>query len=154
MTRNSALRINHKERRQATTRSPQTVSYNMSRIKSKNTQIEKSLEEIIKRTELKYQCHYPVIGKPDFAFPEIKIAIFADSHFWHGYRWEEAKLEIHKNTEFWFRKIERNMGRDKEVNAALEKEGWLVIRFWEHEIVGDPDKVLNKICEIVKNRKG
>ncbi len=138
MNKKSALGINQQERRHAT-RSPQTVSYNMSQIKSKNTKIEKSLEEIIKRTGLKYQCHYATYGKPDFAFPEIKIAIFADSHFWHGYQWEEAKLQIHKNKEFWFKKIQRNMERDKEVNVALSKDGWLVIRFWEHEIVRDPD---------------
>ena len=129
------------------------VSYNMSQIRSKNTQLEKRLEEILKRTRLHYEKHYAVPGKPDFVFPDMKIAVFADSHFWHGYRWAETKGEIKTNRGFWVEKIERNMKRDQEVNEILQKLGWWVIRFWEHEITNDPEGCLNKMMDAVKNRQ-
>lgn len=131
----------------------EVVSYNMSRIHSKNTQLERKLEEIVKKTELDYEKHYNIMGKPDFAFPEQKIVLFADSHFWHGYRWSEAKKDIKTNRGFWVKKIERNMERDREVNDALRKLGWKVIRFWEHEIINNPEECLRKIMSAVKNRQ-
>jgi DNA mismatch endonuclease (patch repair protein) len=125
----------------------------MSQIRSKNTQLEKKLEEILEKTHLSYRKHYEISGKPDFAFPDMKIAIFADSHFWHGHRWNETKGEIKTNRDFWIKKIERNIKRDQEVNEILQKLGWQVIRFWENEITNDPEGCLNEIMDAIKNRQ-
>jgi DNA mismatch endonuclease (patch repair protein) len=125
----------------------------MSRIRSKNTKIEKLLEEILRKTGLAFERHYDIIGKPDFALPSLKIAIFADSHFWHGYEWEKNKQKILTNKEFWIKKIEGNIRRDKKVSETLEANGWLVIRFWEHEITKEPDKCLSKISRAVRKRQ-
>ena len=57
-------------------------------------------------------------GKPDIVFVNLKIAIFCDSEFWHGYNWEEKK-RLGTNREFWIHKIETNMERDKKVNEEL-----------------------------------
>ena len=54
----------------------EVVSYNMSQIRSKNTKLEGKLEEILKKTELHYEKYYDIVGKPDFAFPELQIAFF------------------------------------------------------------------------------
>lgn len=135
-------------------RSKEVVSYNMSRIRSKNTQLERKLEEIVKKTGLDYERQYNTVGKPDFVFPSLKIALFADSRFWHGYDWDEAKKEIKTNREFWIKKIERNMERDREVNAALGKLGWKVIRFWEHEIINNPEGCFLKMMDTIKNSQG
>ncbi len=132
-------------------RPKEVVSYNMSRVRSKNTRIEKLLEKILVKTGIKFERHYPVIGKPDFAFPKFKIAIFSDSYFWHGYNWDTEKEKIRTNQEFWIKKIERNIQRDKEVNKALTADGWIVIRFWEQEIERKPDEVFSRITQILNS---
>lgn len=112
------------------------ISYNMSRIKSKNTTIEVRFEEELKRrgltTYVRNQKGIP--GKPDFAFVAKKVAVFCDGDFWHGYDWETTKQTIHSNRKFWITKIEKNMARDARVNAALEAQGWRTFRFWGHDI--------------------
>lgn len=75
-----------------------------------------------------------IAGKPDFVFKSKKIAIFCDGEFWHGRNWEIRKEDHKTNKEFWYRKIERNIERDKEVSRELKDAGWIVIRFWESEI--------------------
>ena len=112
------------------------ISYNMSRVKNKNTTIELRLEDELKRrgitTYVKNQKSIP--GKPDFAFPARKIAVFCDGDFWHGYNWKETKETIHSNRDFWIPKIEKNMARDAKVNAILKSQGWQTFRFWGHDI--------------------
>jgi DNA mismatch endonuclease (patch repair protein) len=125
----------------------------MSRVRSTNTRIEKELEKILKNSDLSFVRYYPIIGKPDFAIPDLKIAIFADSRFWHGYNWKAARDEIKTNKEFWIKKIGRNIERDKEVNKALEENGWTVIRFWEQEILEKPEECLKKILETIASKK-
>ena len=78
-----------------------------------------------------------VFGKPDLTFKKIKLAIFIDGEFWHGKDWEIRKYDHKSNQEFWNKKIERNIERDKEVNNELEKQGWKVLRFWAKEIEKD-----------------
>ncbi len=112
------------------------ISYNMSRVKNKHTSIEEKLEsELVRRgltTFVKNRKGIP--GRPDFAFPARKIAVFCDGDFWHGYNWKVSKETIHSNRDFWIPKIEKNIARDTRVNAALEEQGWHIFRFWGHDI--------------------
>ena len=70
--------------------------------------------------------------KPDFVFPKIKTAVFVDGCFWHGCprhaTWPRTRAA------FWKAKIEGNRARDRRVNSALRKRGWIVLRIWEHEL--------------------
>ena len=79
------------------------ISYNMSRIKSKNTTIELRLEEELKgrglTTYVRNQKGIP--GKPDFAFVARKVAVFCDGDFWHGFNWENTKKTIHSNQDYF-----------------------------------------------------
>lgn len=75
-----------------------------------------------------------VFGKPDLTFKKIKLAIFVDGEFWHGKDWVERKKDHKSNQEFWNKKIERNIERDKEVNEELTKQGWTILRFWGKDI--------------------
>lgn len=120
----------------------------MSRIRSKNTKIELTLREAFIRNGLgDFEMHYGIIGKPDFAFPNEKIAIFCDSLFWHG------KKNIPKtNREYWIAKFERNAKRDKIVTKTLQKKNWKVVRFYENEILGDADRCAKRIVTILKSR--
>lgn len=113
--------------------SPQQRSFNMSRILSKNTSPEVKLRKLLSVKGIKgYRLHYKITGKPDLAFPKLKIAIFIDGCFWH--RCKKDFVEPKSNINFWLPKIRQNLTRDKFVNKKLKKEGWEVIRIWEHEI--------------------
>lgn len=129
------------------------VHYNMSRIHSKNTQIELILRKELWSRGLHYRKNAKnIFGKPDIAFIGKKIAIFCDSEFWHGYDWEHRKNDIKTNKEFWISKIERNMERDKEVNTNLKEQGWIVLRFWGKQIRKNPSECADLIENVVKSR--
>lgn len=111
---------------------------NMQAVKNKNSQIEITLRKELWNRGLRYRKNAnEIFGKPDLAFKSKKIAVFCDSEFWHGYNWDERKKDFKSHQEFWLPKIERNMERDKEVTAELEKQGWTVLRFWGKEIKKD-----------------
>lgn len=75
-----------------------------------------------------YRKQWRVAGKPDFAWPGKKVAVFVDGCFWHGC---PCKTLPRTNTEFWRNKIETNKRRDRRVSRALRREGWTVIRIKE-----------------------
>ena len=116
-------------------KTPEQISYNMQRVKNKDSEIELSLRRKLWKRNIRYRKNAAsVFGKPDIAFIGKRIAVFVDSEFWHGYAWEERKKDFKSNREFWIPKIERNIQRDAEVNAYLKNEGWIVLRFWGKEI--------------------
>lgn len=116
-------------------KTPISRSENMRRIKSKDTSIEILLRKELWKRGLRYRKNVKdVFGKPDIVFKGKKLAVFADSEFWHGKYLMEGKYIPKTNTEFWVEKIERNIERDKEVNQKLKDDGWKVLRFWESDI--------------------
>lgn len=116
----------------------------MSRIRSKNTEIELTLRRMLWREGFRYKIHYNKLpGKPDIAFVSNKVAVFVDSHFWHGYDWKNLKKKL--KSKYWKWKIAYNIDRDKKINAQLRKMGWKVVRLWEHEIKKNPEKCIRKI---------
>lgn len=120
----------------------------MQAVKATGSKIEKTLGKALWKANLRYRKQYKKLpGRPDFVLIRYKMAIFCDSHFWHGYKWEEKKLEHKSNKEFWYKKIERNIERDKEVNNMLKEIGWKVTRFWEHEIKEDVEKCVTRVKE-------
>jgi len=122
---------------------------NMRAIKNKGSKIEVALSKAIWAEGYRYRKNdKTVYGKPDLTFRKYKIAVFADSEFWHGYNWSVRKQELKSNQEFWIKKIERNIERDREVNIKLQEEGWEVIRFWGKEI----EKNLRHCTEIIIER--
>lgn len=122
----------------------------MSAIKSKDTKPEKRLGSAMWARGLRYRKQYKLKGKPDFVFIGKKIAVFCDGDFWHGNNWKIRGLksieeELKGYSEFWKKKILRNIERDKEVNKSLKNQGWTVLRFWESEIKEDVEAVVDKI---------
>lgn len=114
---------------------PEQRRKNMQAVKNKGSEIERILQEELISAGYTFTTNdTSVFGKPDIVFHKEKIAIFCDSEFWHGWNWEVKKHEIKSNQDFWIAKIERNMERDREVNEYLEKEGWIVLRFWGKQI--------------------
>ena len=119
----------------------------MSRVRSRNTDIEILLRKALFAKGYRFRIHYPIIGKPDIVFPTQKVAIFCDGDFWHG---RYYKKESKNYNEFWEKKIKGNIERDKKVKQILKKQGWKVIRFWKSEIKKDIDKCLEKISTLLE----
>ena len=94
-----------------------------------NTTTELPLTKLLWAAGLRgYRKQWPVAGKPDFAWPGRKVAVFVDGCFWHGCR---CKRLPRTNTEFWRNKIETNKRRDRRVSQRLRRNGWFVVRIRE-----------------------
>ena len=127
------------------------IHYNMQRVKSKDSEIEKILRNALWNKGYRYRKNVKdVFGHPDIVFKSKKVAIFCDSEFWHGYDWEHKKNEIKTRQDFWIPKIERNMQRDKEVNMKLSEDGWTVLRFWGTEIKKQTENCVKEIEKCIK----
>ena len=127
---------------------------NMRAIKSKGSKIEELLGNALWAKGYRYRKNNKdVFGKPDFTFEKLKIAIFCDSEYFHGKDWETQKHRIKTNTDFWHKKIEGNIKRDKLVNETLLKNNWKVIRFWGEEIKKKLNLCVLKIEQAIGDRE-
>lgn len=106
----------------------------MRSVKSRNTRsTELAIIKIFKENHITgWRHNYNAKGHPDFVFLEKRIAIFVDGCFWHGHDCRNTRPAAH--AEYWAKKRERNMQRDKEITARFETRGWTVIRIWECEL--------------------
>ena len=120
-------------------------SWVMSRIRSKDTKIEKAMASLLRKNRIHYRKYPKLFGNPDFII-EKKVLLFCDGDFWHGYQYDKKKKPQKK---FWREKIERNMKRDRKVTRTLRRDGWSVIRIWEHEIQKNPDRCIRKILNVL-----
>ncbi len=137
-----------------TEKTKEQISYNMKKVKSKDSKIELLLRKELWKRGLHYRKNVNgIVGKPDIVFIGKKVAVFCDSEFWHGYDWENHKRDFKSHQEFWIPKIERNIERDSEVNQALQKDGWTVLRFWGKEIKKNPQGCADIVEEILNNEK-
>jgi DNA mismatch endonuclease (patch repair protein) len=124
------------------------------KIKSKDTKIELLMGKALWHNGMRYRKNdKTVFGKPDFVFKGKKIAVFCDSEFWHGYNYLVKGERFKTNSEFWEKKILRNIDRDKEVNQKLKNDGWIVLRFWGKQIQKEIDKCVKQVKEVYDNRQ-
>nr|NQU90141.1 very short patch repair endonuclease [Bacteroidota bacterium] len=124
----------------------------MSKIKSQDTKPELKLRKSLWNLGYRYRKNVKKIpGKPDIVFTKYKLIIFIDGEFWHGYNWNEKKLTLKTNRNFWIPKIERNMQRDRINNELLAKDGWMVMRFWEKEVNKDFETCIKRIVNYIQN---
>lgn len=123
-----------------------TRSYNMSRIRNRDTKPELLLRKALWAQGIRYRTHSKDLpGKPDIVIKKYGLVIFVDGEFWHGYQWEKNQGRIHSNRDFWIPKIERNMARDKEINTALIARGYTVFRFWSEDVRKNLKACVNQI---------
>lgn len=126
----------------------------MGKIRGKNTKPEIRLAKSLYHRGHRYRKHNKkIFGTPDLSFTKHRIAIFVDSEFFHGKYWHVIEKRPKSNAEFWQKKIERNIARDKEVNEYLENQGWTVLRFWSEEIQKNLDEVVATIERIIIMKK-
>src|SRR4030042_4174804 len=110
----------------------------MSKIRKTKTKPELKLREMIKGQYFRYQPKMP--GNPDFAIKKRKIAIFLDGCFWH--KCPKCFRPPKSKKYYWIPKIERNKRRDEEITKQYKKNGWMVIRIWEHQILKEKESLL------------
>lgn len=133
------------------TRDSETTYRIMSSIHSKDTTPELVLRKALFARGYRYRVNYKkVTGKPDIAFTRIKLAIFIDGDFWHGHNWVirgygSLEEELSRYSSYWKDKILRNIARDEKVNAILQDQGWVVMRFWESDLRKNLDECLASI---------
>lgn len=125
----------------------------MSRIRSEDTSIEVSLRKALWHKGYRYRKNYRLLpGKPDIAITKHKIAVFCDSDFFHGKDWETVllpRIRRGNNPDYWEKKIQRNMKRDRKTSKELTAMGWTVIRFWGSDITKNLDECVKAIEEII-----
>jgi len=126
----------------------------MSAIKDRDTKPEVFFRKALWKYGIRYRKNVRLFGKPDIAIQKYKLVIFIDGDFWHGNNWKIRKRlslenELKNYSEYWQKKIRRNIERDLEVNKHYEHLGWTVLRFWQSEIEKDLNACIVKTLEII-----
>ncbi len=110
-------------------------SWNMSRIKSKDTSPELYVRSTLHQAGFRFRLHVKEMpGKPDIVLPKYKTVIFVHGCFWHRHPGCSRSTTPSSNTDYWKTKFERNVERDKKEKEKLHNEGWNVVIIWECEV--------------------
>lgn len=122
-----------------------------------DTKPELMLRSALHRAGLRFRKDYPVkVGtmrvRPDIVFPRLRMAVFVDGCFWH--RCPDHGNVPATNEDYWLPKLARNNARDAAVNDALQREGWVVMRFWEHVQVGEAAEEIKEKEKVRNLKKG
>jgi DNA mismatch endonuclease (patch repair protein) len=124
----------------------------MSRIRgSGNKGTELALAKLFRKHGVTgWRRNQPLFGKPDFTFRRQRVAVFVDGCFWHGCP-RHSNMPLN-NRAFWERKLTANKERDRLVTKTLRRQGWRVIRVWEHDLTADGSftSKLSRIFEPLK----
>ena len=113
-------------------------SYNMSRIKGKDTSIEVKVRKYLYHNGYRYKKNVKDLpGKPDIVLEKYITVIFVNGCFWHHHA--NCKLAVIPKTrqDYWIKKIERNTSKDVENYILLRQLGYKVITVWECELKAD-----------------
>lgn len=127
--------------------SPEKRSAVMAAIRgSGNKSTEERLRRLFREAGITgWRRKHPLPGRPDFAFPKLRIAVFVDGCFWHGC--PKCFVPPKSRQDYWEPKIQRNRARDKSVAKELKKRGWKSLRIWEHEFK-NPKNLLRKLSPL------
>jgi len=130
-----------------------TRSYNMSRIKGKNTKPEILVRKFLFSKGFRYRLNYSKLpGNPDIVLPKYKTVIFVNGCFWHGHKDCKYFIIPKTRTDWWLNKINGTIERDKKEKKELEKMGWIVKVLWECELRPKKrDKTLENLLMFLKN---
>jgi DNA mismatch endonuclease (patch repair protein) len=119
--------------------------------RERDTGIEREIRSRLHARGLRFRVHRRLLKgsrrEVDVVFPGAKVAVFVDGCFWHGC--PEHGTWPRNNAEFWRRKIEGNVERDRDTDTRLEADGWTVVRVWEHEAPAD---AAARIADAVERR--
>lgn len=141
-------------------RDPSITSKIMASVRSRDTKPELQLRRALHSLGLRFRVSpktYP--GRPDIVFSRRKLAVFVDGDFWHGNSWRargfrSLKEQFRKweNTDFWTRKIQKNILRDRHVDYELWGRDWKVLRFWESEVISNLDGCVKRTLAALSDK--
>lgn len=128
----------------------ETRSYNMSRIKGKNTLPEISVRKFLFINGFRYKLHDNTLpGSPDIVLPKYKTIIFVNGCFWHGHKGCYKYVVPKTRTDFWLNKINTNVLNDKKNRIELRHNGWKVLTIWECQL--KDKRIFNKILSQIRH---
>ena len=126
--------------------SPEHRSWNMSRIKGKDTVPEIRLRKLLHAAGFRFRLHAGNLpGKPDIVLKKYKTAIFVHGCFWHRHEGCAGATTPKTRPEFWQAKFAGTVERDRRKQRELQNAGWRVITVWECDLDKNPSKILEEI---------
>lgn len=129
---------------------PAQRSFNMSRIKGKDTKPEMLIRRGLHARGLRYRLHDRKLpGRPDLVFPRYKTVVFIHGCFWHSHGCSLSKLPATRQ-EFWREKLENNKNRDQKALDQLQVEGWHVLVIWECALRGKQRRKETEVLELTE----
>jgi DNA mismatch endonuclease (patch repair protein) len=127
---------------------PEQRSFNMSRIKGKNTSPEMTVRSLLHSLGYRFRLHVGKLpGRPDIVLAKHRAVIFVHGCFWHMHRCRYGKVTPKTNAEFWQQKRMSNVERDKRHRRSLRKD-WSVLTVWECE-TRDHHRLSNKLSRFI-----
>jgi DNA mismatch endonuclease (patch repair protein) len=138
---------------------PEQRSKCMSHIRSSDTKPEVFFRKALWKWGIRYRKNVKkLFGKPDIAIKKYKLVVFIDGDFWHGNDWKERRFSSQEEllatySDFWQKKIRRNIERDKEVNGYYQTNGWTILRFCSTDIKKDLSGCIIKTIEAINHLK-
>lgn len=125
-------------------------SWNMSRIKGKNTIPELKLRSFLHKNGFRFRVHdNNLIGKPDIVLPKYKTVIFVHGCFWHRHKGCKYAYTPKSKKKFWNSKFKDNIVRFNQVKRVLKKAGWEVLIVWECQVLNRSSNLVN-LLEAIK----
>lgn len=133
--------------------SAEVRSYNMSRIRSKNTKPEVLLRKVLFANGFRFRLHDKKLpGKPDIVLKKYRTVIFVHGCFWHGHKGCKYFVVPKTRTEWWLNKIAGNQKNDERKKADLKAAEWNVIEVYECDLKKDKlEKTAKKLIKNIKN---
>lgn len=121
-------------------------SWNMSRIRGRDTAPEMLLRSLLHRAGFRFRLHARQLpGRPDVVLPRYRAAIFVHGCFWHRHPGCRNATTPTTRREFWQEKFDDNVSRDVRNRIALEAAGWTVHTVWECELKADAENVVRRL---------
>lgn len=124
----------------------------MKTVRLRDTGPELALRRELHRLGLRYRLHRPIVPgvrrRPDIVFGPKRVAVFVDGCFWHGCPKHGTMAKA--NRSFWSDKIRTNRNRDRDTDSRLKREGWWIVRVWEHEA---PENAARRVARALSARE-
>lgn len=131
--------------------SPEKRSWNMSRIKGKNTSIEVKVRKYLFSQGFRYRINVTELpGKPDIVLTKYNAVVFVNGCFWHRHTGCKEAYMPKSRVEFWQKKFERNVQNDTMQREKLMEAGWRVFTVWECEVKKHFEVTMEELIEQIK----